>query len=90
MANVTVDRRLWLTADKTTLVEDGDVRAAFLWAVAGREVPAGEAKRVGYTPAGIEPAAAHEPEPEPVPEPAKPRNKGGRPKGSTNKPKTSD
>ena len=79
MANVTVDRRLWLTADKAQLVEDGDLRAAFLWAVEGREVLAVEAERVGYTPAGIDP--------EPEPEPAPPRNKGGRPKGSRNKPK---
>lgn len=51
VTNVTVDRRLWLTADRSRVVEDGDPAAAFLWAVEGREVPHVEAERVGYTPA---------------------------------------
>lgn len=43
------DRRLWLTADRRTLVEDGDARAAFLWAASpGAEVSEAEAGRVGY------------------------------------------
>lgn len=50
VSKVTVDRRLWLTEDGETLVEDGDPQAAFLWAVEGREVPADEAERVGYKP----------------------------------------
>lgn len=49
-SKVTVDRRLWLTADEGSLVEDGDTRAAFLWATEGREVSQEEADRVGYKP----------------------------------------
>lgn len=50
MGNVTVDRRLYLTADKSKVVEDGDPKAAFLWAIRGRNVSEEEAKRVGYKP----------------------------------------
>lgn len=52
MASVIVDRRLWLTADKDKLVEDGDPKAAFLWANEGLEVTDEEANRVGYKPKG--------------------------------------
>jgi hypothetical protein len=38
MADI-ADRRLWFTADKTELVEDGDPRAAFLAAIPGRPIP---------------------------------------------------
>lgn len=48
-SKITVDRRLWLTADGK-LVEDGDPKAAFLWAGEGREVRADEAERLGYRP----------------------------------------
>ena len=44
---ITVDRRLFLTADDE-LVEEGDPRAAFLWAGEGTEVSDEEAERVGY------------------------------------------
>lgn len=47
---ITADRRLWLTADGDELVEDGDSRAATLWAIEGREVLADEADRLGYEP----------------------------------------
>ena len=50
MASITVDRRLWLAEDGETLVEDGDPKAAFLWANEGRDVHEDEAKRVGYKP----------------------------------------
>ncbi len=41
------DRRLWLTADRDHVVEDGDPAAAFLFvARAGREIPADEASRL--------------------------------------------
>lgn len=51
MANVRVDRRLYLTADRRTLVEEGDPQAAFLWAPdAGFTVTEEEAARVGYQP----------------------------------------
>jgi hypothetical protein len=45
-----IDRRLYLAADRRTLVEDGDPRAAFLWAGAGTEVDNPECERVGYKP----------------------------------------
>lgn len=46
---VRADRRLWLTEDRAQLVEDGDPRAAFLWASGpGAEVLEDEAARVGY------------------------------------------
>jgi hypothetical protein len=32
------DRRLWLTADRKRIVEDGDPRAAFLFAAPGEEI----------------------------------------------------
>lgn len=47
---VKVDRRLYLAADRETLVEDGDPGAAFLWASEGDEVTDEEAERVGYKP----------------------------------------
>lgn len=47
---VTVDRKLWLTADRSALVEDGDEAAAFLWATPGDEVSAEDAALVGYAP----------------------------------------
>lgn len=41
------DRRLCLTADRATLVEEGDVRAAFLLAGKGGTIPAAEVQRLG-------------------------------------------
>lgn len=42
-----LDRRLWLTADREEVVEDGDPKAAFLLGNEGTEVPDEEAKRLG-------------------------------------------
>ena len=42
-----LDRRLWLTADREGVVEDGDPKAAFLLGNEGTEVPDAEAKRLG-------------------------------------------
>lgn len=56
---VTVDRRLFLTADGE-LVEDGDPRGTFLWAGEGTDVDEDEAKRVGYKPAGKQKAPAED------------------------------
>lgn len=39
MARKLADRRLWFTADKSELVEDGDPDAAFLAATPGRPLP---------------------------------------------------
>ena len=42
-----LDRTLWLTADKSEVVEDGDSRAAFLLGTAGKDVSDAEAERLG-------------------------------------------
>lgn len=42
---VTADRKLWLTADRKTVVEDGDPKAAFLFATVGKEISDEDAKR---------------------------------------------
>ncbi len=42
-----VDRRLWLTADKERVVEDGDPAAAFLFASEGDEISDEDAKQYG-------------------------------------------
>lgn len=42
-----LDRRLWLNADRTKVVEDGDPEAAFLLGNEGTEIPDDEAKRLG-------------------------------------------
>lgn len=39
VAGVKADRRLYLTADKNEVVEDGDPRAAFLLAAKGSRIP---------------------------------------------------
>lgn len=49
MPNIIVDRRLFLTADKSRLVEPDDADAAFLWANTGDEVTEEQAAEVGYT-----------------------------------------
>lgn len=48
-AAMRADRRLWLTAAKDQVVEDGDVRAAFLFAPPGGEILSAEAARYGLT-----------------------------------------
>lgn len=47
MAKFTSDRKLWLTADRNRVVEDGDPDAAFLLAVRGDEIDAETAQRYG-------------------------------------------
>lgn len=42
-----LDRTLWLTADRSAVVEDGDPRAAFLLGTRGKKVSDDEAKRLG-------------------------------------------
>lgn len=42
-----LDRKLWLTADRDSVVEDGSPGAAFLLGAEGAEVPDDEAKRLG-------------------------------------------
>ncbi len=41
------DRRLYLTADRSEVVEEGDPKAAFLFATPGSEISDADAKRYG-------------------------------------------
>ncbi len=41
------DRRLWLDAGRTRIVEDGDPTAAFLLAAPGRPIPKADVERLG-------------------------------------------
>ena len=62
---VKIDRRLYLTADATRVVEEGDPEAAILLCPAGGEVPHATATRYGLLKkADAELAAKPEPEPE--------------------------
>lgn len=47
MAGIRADRRLWLTADRQRVVEDGDEEAAFLLAAPGHIIPDREIARLG-------------------------------------------
>lgn len=54
-AMLVADRRLWQTADRSCLVEDGDPEAAFLFCTPGDEVPEEEARRYGLLKVKAEP-----------------------------------
>ena len=81
------DRRLYLTADKSRVVEEGDPASAFLLASAGRKILDADVERLGLRLADgriVWGASAPEPKPEPEPEPAEvvddaPRRRKGRP-----------
>ena len=47
---VTINERLWLTADQSRIVKDGDPEAAFLFVAAGNKVRLSEIKRLGGLP----------------------------------------
>lgn len=47
---IRLDRKLWLNADKTKVVEDGDPEAAFLYGIRGHLVPENEAIKLGAVP----------------------------------------
>lgn len=47
MPGIRADRKLWLTADKARVVEDGHPDAAFLLATPGYTIPIDEAARLG-------------------------------------------
>lgn len=47
MPGFIADRRIWLTEDRSQVVEEGDEKAAFLLAGEGDEVPEEEAERLG-------------------------------------------
>lgn len=46
-ARLIADRRLYLTADRATVVEEGDLRQAFLFAGEGCEIPPADVQRFG-------------------------------------------
>lgn len=50
MAKYRTDRKLWLTADRSRVVEDGDPEAAFLLASANKELDEATADRYGLAP----------------------------------------
>lgn len=47
MGMFTLDRKLWFTQDMKHVVEDGDLKAAYLLGPAGAEIPMREAIRLG-------------------------------------------
>lgn len=51
--SVTVTQRLWLTADRSRLVVEGDPDAAFLFAIPGHRVPRADAIRYGIPVGGV-------------------------------------
>lgn len=59
----TADRKLWLTADKETVVEDGDPKAAFLLASPGDELSDDDVKRYGIKVKQAAPAEDKQAEP---------------------------
>lgn len=56
MALFKVDRRVWLNADRTKVLEDGHPDAAFLLYPAGAEVPMPDAIKHGLAKAADKPA----------------------------------
>lgn len=51
---IILDRRLYLTEDRSRLVEDGDPAARWLYGVKDQRVNAAEAERLGYQPRASE------------------------------------
>lgn len=77
---VKLDAKLWLTADRASVVEDGHPDSAFLLGLPGDEIPASEAARLGIkgeVKAVANAPALPEPEPAPAPEPGKESAPGG-------------
>lgn len=65
------DRRLWLTADESEAVEDGDPRARYLLCGgAGATLPKAQAEALGLVKAPVEPVPDPEPEVKEDPKPA--------------------
>lgn len=50
--------RLYLTADRSRLVREGDPKAAFLYAAAGDEIPASAVEKFGLVNGRLQPARA--------------------------------
>lgn len=83
---IVIDRHLYLTEDRSRVVEENDPASRFLWAAPGDEVSRAEAERLGAIKAQAEPEPAEEaaePEAEAEPKQRTPRaNKARRPSGS--------
>lgn len=47
MSELVADRRLFLTADKAQIVEEGSAEGAYLFATPGMTIPAGDVERYG-------------------------------------------
>ena len=56
--------KLWLTADRSRLVKDGDPEAAFLFCIPGRAIPMQEAKQYGLGIKELKPQETKELRPE--------------------------
>lgn len=77
---IVIDRHLYLTEDRSRVVEEGDLASRFLWAAPGDEVSRAEAVRLGAIKA--EESAAPEPEQQDSAKQRAPRaNKARRPAG---------
>lgn len=79
MPDLVCDRRLYLTSDKSRVVEEGDPDSGWLFAVPDSTIKAAVAKRYGLTQKGgavvladVAPEREPEPEPEPPAAPAEP------------------
>lgn len=59
---VTIDRHLYLTEDRSRVVEEGNPAGRWLWASPGQQVARREAERLG----ALQPAPAPLPEPKQV------------------------
>lgn len=74
------DRRLWLTADQESVVEDGDPAAAFLFVSEGDEVSAEDVERFGLkraAKAAKQAAQVEDKQAEPAPNKSRPSRKRG-------------
>ena len=60
------DRKLYLTADRDRVVEEGDPEAAFLFATPGKEISHADAEKYGLKPAAKPAAKAEEKEAAPT------------------------
>ncbi len=70
--------RLYLTADKSAVVAQGDERAAFLYCSPGDEIPDSAVKLFGLVDGGLKPATE--------PEPSKPKKEKPAPENKEQKP----
>lgn len=79
---VVIDRHLYLTEDRTRVVEEGDPASRFLWASPGTEVSRAEAVRLGAVKADPEPKPEPKAKPPEAPKQRTPRaNKARQPAG---------